>query len=398
MILEPCSLQHRDRLTRMRCVSSVHSRIRILLLTNVVRADCGVWTALAHAANTLDGNVFDIWVASLSADGPLREKLVIPRDRIVSFGVGARARPAQAVRALTSFIACNGIQVVHAHGFPANVLGWLAARAAGVEATVSTEHSVLCPEKTEAERVLESAVAVRTSRLVAVSEAVRDARACQLGISSNHFIVIPNSVPVAKLPQFPGDLTARKRKEFGIATDDVVVIMVGRMAPEKAHAALIGESRAVLDRAGGVTFLFVGDGSLAAPLQRLAERLGLGRRVRFLGVRSDVYELFEISDVFALPSLWEGLPVALLEAGAFGLPAVATDVGGIGEVIVDGRNGFLVGPGDQRALGERVGELVADPALRAKMGHAAKARICSSFDSEQVVPKLAALYQKLVLS
>ena len=146
------------------------------------------------------------------------------------------------------------------------------------------------------------------------------------------------------------------------------------------------------------TLLVVGDGSLSAPLRTFARRLGIDGSVRFLGVRSDVYELLAMSDVFALASLWEGLPVALLEAGACGLPAVASDVGGVREALIDGRTGFLVRPGDDEMLAARLGQLVGDAALRARFGGAARSHISLRFDSARVAPRLEALYDTLAVS
>lgn len=370
----------------------------MLLLTNVLRADGGVETALANVANGLDGERFDVWVVGLSSDGPLRERLAIPRDRIVS--LGARDYPGllRCVPVLARLIERKRIQVVHSHLFPAHLVGWLAARAAGVEATVVTEHSILHPEKTATDRLLERAVVARAGQLVAVSRAVRDARARQLGVAPDRFLVVPNSVPIAHLPRLRAQCRAQKREELGISADEVVVTTVGRLEREKGQAVLISAVRTLVNGTQRPTLLIVGEGSLAAPLQGLARRLGLGRTVRFLGLRSDVYELLAISDVFALPSLWEGLPVALLEAEAYGLPVVASDVGGVREAMIDGRTGFLVLPGDRHMLGTRLRELVADAVLRARLGRAAKVYVRSRFDSELVVPRLEAVYEKLVVS
>jgi len=164
------------------------------------------------------------------------ERLAIPRDRIVS--LGARDYPGQlrCVPGLARLIEMNRIQVVHSHLFPAHLVGWLAARAAGVEATVVTEQSILHPEKTPTERLLERAVVARAGQLVAVSRAVRDARARQLGVAPDRFLVIPNSVPIARLPRLRTEFRAQKRKELGISGDEVVVMTVGRFEPGRGKA------------------------------------------------------------------------------------------------------------------------------------------------------------------
>lgn len=171
------------------------------------------------------------------------------------------------------------------------------------------------------------------------------------------------------------DARAAARLTLGLKADDLVVGAVASLTPKKDHHTLLAAFAVGLARGADPTRLvLVGGGRLDAELRAVAGQLGIADRVVFAGARDDVMALLPAFDIFALSSRHEGLPIALVEAMATGLPAVATTVGGVPELITDGEDGLLVPPGDTSAFAAALAKLAADAPLRTAMGDAARAR------------------------
>lgn len=186
-----------------------------------------------------------------------------------------------------------------------------------------------------------------------------------------------------------------KRAELGVEPDTVVVITVANLRHEKAYDVLLkAAAQATADRSD-LLFLSVGQGPLAEEMEGRCARLGMGRdKFRFLGYRDDVHDLLAAADVFCLSSRHEGLPVALMEAYALGLPVVATRVGGLPDVVEHGRSGVLVAPEDPGALADAIVAVAADPGGRANMRRRAS-ELAQQFDSRVAVRRLEAVYAEV---
>jgi glycosyltransferase involved in cell wall biosynthesis len=183
---------------------------------------------------------------------------------------------------------------------------------------------------------------------------------------------------------------ARARQELGVGADAVVVGVVANLREQKNYPLMLDAAVLVLRRLPDVRFVSLGHGPLAAELERRRDRLGLGDRFRFLGHVPDAPRLMAGFDLLALSSDVEGLPVALMEALALGLPVVATAVGGLPQV-VDDRVGRLVPPGRPDLLADAVVELAADQSLREELGAGAVER-AERFDARRAVARLEELY------
>ncbi len=172
------------------------------------------------------------------------------------------------------------------------------------------------------------------------------------------------------------------------------VVSVGRLDVVKGYTVLLDAVAAMVAGGADVVLTLVGDGPDRAALERQADRLGLGARVTFPGARSPAEVVDELAgaDVFVLPSFAEGVPVSLMEAMASGLPVVATRVGGVAELVDDGRSGLLVAPGDGDGLARAVGALLADASARTDMGRAGRARVEEGFDSRREASRLRDLF------
>ncbi len=187
----------------------------------------------------------------------------------------------------------------------------------------------------------------------------------------------------------------KKRRELSIPPSAKVVGMVARLEAAKGHVYLLEAAREVLRVEPDALFVLVGRGHLREELEAVAARLGIGDHVVFTGFREDMLEIMATFDIFTLPSLWEGLGIVLLEAMAFRLPIVASRVGGITDVVVEGETGLLVPPRDPAALAAALVELLRDGEKRKAMGEKGYRRVAEEFRDETMNEEMLALYEKL---
>jgi glycosyltransferase involved in cell wall biosynthesis len=217
------------------------------------------------------------------------------------------------------------------------------------------------------------------------------------GIRADKIVTIWNGIDVAKYD--PPDAPRRRaaiRRELGIDDACQVVTTVGRLAPQKGHEHLIAAVPAILARAPQAHFLILGEGPLDEALAAQARATGLDESVHFLGVRDDVRDVLLGSDLFVLPSLWEGLPNVVLEAMAAGLAVVATSVDGTPELVFDGDTGVLVPPGEPEALAAAVMALLADPSRAAQLGAAGRRRAVAHFSHQRNTQAYVDLYTRIL--
>jgi glycosyltransferase involved in cell wall biosynthesis len=169
-----------------------------------------------------------------------------------------------------------------------------------------------------------------------------------------------------------------------------VIGSVGRLTAQKAY----DEAVRALPALPGATLVLVGDGEERARLEALAAGLGVGERLVITGWAADARAYLPSFDVFVLPSRWEGMPLVILEAMHDGLPVVATDVGSVAEAVADGETGFVIPAGDGAALQDRLARLLADPALRERLGRRGRAVAAEHFTATAMARRYEALYRE----
>jgi glycosyltransferase involved in cell wall biosynthesis len=174
-----------------------------------------------------------------------------------------------------------------------------------------------------------------------------------------------------------------------------VVITVAVLRPPKGIDRLIRAMAQLADTDPALTLLIVGDGDERATLEGLAAKLGISDRVIFAGFRDDVHALLQVAELFVLPTLWEALPTVLMEAMAAGLPIVASNVGGIPDMVRDGVEGVLVEKDNVPALADAIQIIMGDETLRSAMARAARARVEAEFSLPIQAGKLADLYRRI---
>jgi glycosyltransferase involved in cell wall biosynthesis len=224
---------------------------------------------------------------------------------------------------------------------------------------------------------------------IAVSDDVARAVARAYRPPRNRLFTIPNGVDVDRF----GGRGKREaaRAGLGLVPGARVVVVVAKLFAQKGHSVLLEALTSTRLRSDDAV-LFVGDGPERESLEQLATQWDLAA-VRFLGNRPDVPQLLAASDLFVLPSLWEGLPMALLEGMATGLPVIATDVAGSRQVVVPRESGLLVPPGDPYALASAMTHLLDDDAERVRLGRAARERVEAEFSAARQAKRHAEAYE-----
>ena len=232
------------------------------------------------------------------------------------------------------------------------------------------------------------------SGFIAVSNKVGKEMVQIIGPIQDRITVICNGVNVERY-QKPVD-KIRVRSQLELKANARLIAVVATLKEQKGHRYLIDAMASIVPRHLDLHVLFVGDGDLREELQVQVKRLNLGDHIHFLGNRSDVPELLAASDFFVLPSLQEGLSMALLEAMATGLPIVASEVSGTVQVMIPNQTGILVPPGDTRRLAQAIERLLSDAVQAQAMGAAARRRVETNFSARKQAGEYLALYRRLL--
>jgi glycosyltransferase involved in cell wall biosynthesis len=311
--------------------------------------------------------------------------------------LGRRIRPADDVRALAALTAEMRRfrpHIVHTHTFKAGTLGRVAAALAHVPGRVHTFHGHLLkgyfpPRTVRLISLTESILARHTDRLIAVGDRVRDdLLAAGIG-RAGQYTVVPPGTSLKPLPP-----RQAAREQLGLPADGKVVAYVGRLTRIKRPDRLVAVARDVIAAMPGVTFAICGDGELGAKLSSAAHPLGPS--MRLLGWRADVEKVYAAADMVLLTSDNEGMPVSLIEAGLAGVPAVATNVGSVAEVVKDGSTGLLTRC-DADDLAQSVLRLLRDDRLRWQMSAAATSWTRERFGAERLVADVQRVYEAIAL-
>ena len=299
---------------------------------------------------------------------------------------------------LRNFLRREHYDVVHTHTTKGGFVGRLAARLANVPAIVHTVHGFAFHERSpRSTRLFYSALERIASRwcdrIVSVSEFHRR-WALELGICKPPEILsIPNGIAALPSPSVP---PAELRRQLGVTDRDMVILSMARLAPDKGLEYLI-TAGAILSRTDRhFRIVIAGDGPERTRLEELARIWGVADRVNFLGFREDVSDLLAACDLVVLPSLREGLSIALLEAMAAGRPIIATSIGSHRELACQAEIAHLVPPADAAALCKAIVQVCGNPALRTRLGASARLLFESHYTEERMLNSYKQLYLNLV--
>ncbi len=286
------------------------------------------------------------------------------------------------------------VDILHGHLWGGNLWGRLAARAARTPVVVVTEHNVDVWKKWH-HKAMDRFLAGWTDKVIVVSQKVKDFYRSEVGLPEDKLVVIYNGIPL------PGDPCPVRRqqalkKELGVADGIPVIANIGRLVPAKANHVFIEALRVLLKEGTPFQALIVGDGPLRRRLEEEGRDLVRDGVLCFTGLRQDVSDILDITDIAALSSTREGFSIVVLECMAKGIPFVATNVGGNDEQIIDGQTGFLTEVNDPRALAAAMSRLVKDGRLRRWMGQRARDRLRHHFSLSVMVKQTQDLYRCLL--
>jgi glycosyltransferase involved in cell wall biosynthesis len=366
--------------------------MRILFIVPELCGD-GPSRAIAQIAAYVPRDEFDLRVCSLSRASVAYDSLPVVRSLDCDSALDVRTY--SRVRAL---IREWQPDVVHTQLLRPDWYGRTAARAEKVPAictTVQNEDDVTNRESYgRVAAAIIDAITRRTARaadaLVVVSDGVRG-YVTRLGMPVREVVHIPNPVDVTA---YDPEAHSNAIRELCKLPDDAVV--VGALAGLRKQKALHHMIAAAAMLPENIAFVIAGTGAEEARLRELIAEKNLERRFFLIGRHDDVPRFLAGIDIFALSSLWEGMPLALLEAMAAGRPSVVTDIGGCREMIADGVEGRIVPPADAHSLAQGIEQLANDEALRASFGRAARAKVEREFSAAVVAEKYAALWRHLI--
>jgi glycosyltransferase involved in cell wall biosynthesis len=353
----------------------------------------GAEVLMFNIAKNIDNERFDLSVYCMGDKGAMGRQIEDLGVNVVAFdGMKGRHSGLSVTAALFRYLKKTRFDIVHTHMYHAGFYGRIAARLAGVPVVLSFVHNVYRTRKLH--RMIANRLLWRiTDRVCAGTRAVMEDVQRYDKVPAGKIEIIPYGIDThAFMEKHDGNAV---RAELGLSPLDKVIGNVARLEHAKGQRFLI-ESLALLRNDGlDVRCILIGAGSLETELKDMAKRLGVFDSILFLGTRHDLPRLFSAMDIFVFPSLWEGLPLALLSAMAAGLPVITTLAGGIGDVIVDGKNGLAVPFRDPLAIAAAVRRLYSDAAFSRSLAVNAQQAVENDFSAKAMTRRIEGLYEKL---
>lgn len=366
----------------------------------------GAQKLLALLSAKVPQNLYKTIICALQPNDELRPQLESYGARVVCFD---RPRPSIInplqflsyiylnIRDIMKLCRQEKVDIIQCHLSDAEFLGTMAGYLAGVKPIIATAHYPeilpvrhIYDPRNFLRKVATNIIYSITDHVIAVSDDIAQRLQTEFSFHPQKLKVIINRIDVESYQQPASD---ELRSSLGLSSEVKIITTVARLMPPKGHEYLIKAMYNLVQKNKMVKLLLVGDGLLKDQLITLCETLGIKEQVLFLGNRSDIVEILALTDVFVLPSLWEGTSLALLEAMAAGRPIVATDIPGNRAVVQNKVSGLLVKPGDAMELFEAVDILLHNPATAQLYGQRARAIACSRFDINQSIAELERLWR-----
>jgi len=319
-------------------------------------------------------------------------------------GAGAGVVNLEAKRKVDFYSVCRLLKLIkkgkfdllHVHSIQAGLLGGIFARLLSIP-VIATLHNMEEALTKPNWALLTGLVYRKFSRVICISKGVRKFVLEKTLIPPNKCEVVYYGIDIRNTFSFAGSEMGI-RNEFGISENTLLIGTVARLAPQKGHKYLIHAAPKIRRKISNFHILFVGhdDRSIRMALEGEVKRLGVDDLVTFAGFRDDISNIISSIDLFVLPSLWEGFGLVLLEAMQAGKPTVATNVGPIPEVVINGETGLLVPPENAEELAEAIVRLAEDRDLACRMGEAGKKRLEDHFSLKGMLEQIEAIYEEVL--
>ena len=359
-------------------------KIRLLIVTHTLHAG-GLEEVVATYGRLLNKDRFQVTLAYIVGGSVSEELRGVPGLKLVHVNAAGRMNR---FRVLLKLALQERPHIVHNHFSWYGLMVGVLAGARRVE----TVHNVY-GWFNGFQRVLYTLQCMLANMIIAVSDGVRLYTIKSFPfIPPSKIVVVRNGIDPDHFRRSASREDARR--SLGVDPYAVVIGYVGRLEKEKGLSWLLEAAVQLNGQHRNLRFLIVGDGSAKGRLEEEAKTLGLSN-VEFAGHVPDVRPLLGTFDIFVLPSLYEGIPLGLLQAMAFECPVVATRVGGVPEVVVDGGTGYLIEPRDVQGLVDRLKTLSMDRSLRDTMGQAGRDRVVREFSARGMVEQTEQLYRRL---
>ncbi|MGO5342472.1 MULTISPECIES: glycosyltransferase family 4 protein [Enterobacterales] len=291
----------------------------------------------------------------------------------------------------------NKFDIVHTHSSKTGVIGRIAAKLAGVPMVIHTVHGFSFPSAkgklTKLIYFLMEWLGTKCSdKVICLHDKDRNFAKKYLGAKNKQLEIIPNGVDIMKF--HPPTEYEKKiiREELHIPSEAIVIGMVGRLWKQKNPKLLMNSALSILEANKNIHLVFVGDGEFRSELEFTAENYSIKNQVHILGWRSDSNHILKAFDIFVLPSLWEGMPLAILEAQATGIPCIVSNIQGNNHLVQHNINGLLFSSNEEKDLTLCLNKLIDDYSLRYSLGNAGLANVRKRFSIEDRVNKIIKCY------
>jgi len=367
-----------------------HSKIRVLYVTSTARIGGAERRAL-NLARYADPSRVEASLLTLEPAGVLIDEARAAGVPVAAWNLRSIFQPRLLAR-MRRFLLQERIDIVHPFGLRAELL--VRGPASRSRARVVSSICSVDPWRRWYHTTLDRATADGVTAWISNSEAGKQAAVAREKFEEKRIFVVPTGIP----ERAPGGDAARTeaRNQFGLrAGEGPVLGLIANVREAKGYADLISALGRLREKWPGIVCLCAGRDDSRGRIPNEIRRQGLEDQVRLLGFLEDPARVYDAADLAVLPSHWEGMPGALVEAMRAGLPSVATEVGGIPELIRNGEEGLLVPPGNSAALAEAIGKLLADPDLRTRMGQAARHRFEDAFRVEAMVTRTLEIQERV---
>ena len=357
----------------------------------------GTETQAVELARRLDPSRYQVTIGCLRREGPLLDRLKGSSIKVVEVGMGKGIDSPSGmlgVLRLARRLRKQRIEILHAHDLWSNLVGMAAAMLARVPVTITSQRDLSHDAwyGTYRGRILRFFQG-HSSIVLTNAKAIRDGLITNDGLPEQKVCVVYNGVDLEKFQS----KKSNRESLFPGSTGKKLVVLVGNMiSGVKGHADLVSAATSIVKLHPETQFVLVGEGGKRSEFEAQAEAAGVKPNFLFLGRRTDVPEILACCDIAVLPSLAEGMPNAVLEYMAAGLPVVASALGGNLEVIEDGVSGLLVPSQDPKALSQALNRLLSDDQLASRLAEAARGRVVQGFSFEHLVEEVDALYTGLL--
>lgn len=369
----------------------IEDRIKVLHLVEDLKTG-GAERIIADISEGLNRQEFAAGVWCLTRGGEIADELKNKGIPVGILRISNYHNPLT-ILGLSHLLRKEKPDIVHTHLYFASVIGRLAARRAAIPILLSHVHSTYWEYK-KRHIWMERFLSRITKKIICCSKAVEHFVTHQERIRSSKTIVIYNGVDEERFSSTKEPSLIKT--QLGIDSESPVVGSVSSLKALKGHTYLLRAVPLITDIFPKTKFLIVGDGPLRPLLEAQVKEENISSSVIFTGTRQDIPDLLSAMDVFILPScLREGLGIAIIEAMAAAKPVVATDIGGIPEVVRSGATGLLVPPRDEIALGEAIIQLLKNPEMSKHLGKQGKLRFKKRFTKKKMISEIENLYKAL---